>query len=46
MLGIAYNLGGGVGTYVQMRDFDIEDGVETTSETAPQVIFAGISLGF
>ena len=45
-VGISYNLGGGVGTYLQMSDFDINDGDAMTSETSPQVIFAGISIGF
>jgi len=44
--GISYNLGGGVGTYIQMSDYDINDGDSMTTETSPQVIFAGISLGF
>jgi hypothetical protein len=45
-IGISYNLGGGVGTYVQMSDYDISDGKADTTEISPQVIFAGISLGF
>jgi hypothetical protein len=45
-IGISYNLGGGVGTYIQMSDYDINDGNSMTTETSPQVIFAGISLGF
>ena len=45
-IGISYNLGGGVGTYIQMSDYDINDGNADTTEVSPQVIFAGISLGF
>jgi hypothetical protein len=45
-IGISYNLGGGVGTYIQMSDYDINDGDSMTTEISPQVIFAGISLGF
>ena len=45
-IGISYNLGGGVGTFLQMSDYDVNDGDPATSETSPQVIFAGISLGF
>ncbi|PPR27799.1 MAG: hypothetical protein CFH31_01319, partial [Alphaproteobacteria bacterium MarineAlpha9_Bin1] len=45
-IGISYNLGGGVGTYIQMSDYDINDGKANTIEISPQVIFAGISLGF
>ena len=45
-MGIGYNLGGGVGTFLQLSDFDINDGIQTTSETSPQVIFAGINIGF
>jgi len=44
--GIGYNLGGGVNTYLQLSDFDINDGVQTTTEVSPQVIFAGINVGF
>ena len=44
--GIGYNLGGGVGTYIQMSDFDNNDGDSMTTETSPQVVFAGINVGF
>ena len=46
MIGIAYALGGGVNTYVQLSDYDNNDGNSMTSETNPQVVFAGMSLGF
>jgi len=45
-IGISYNLGGGVGTFLQMSDYDVSDGKADTTEISPQVIFAGISLGF
>jgi len=45
-MGIGYNLGGGVGTYIQLSDFDVNDGDSMTSETSPQVVFAGINIGF
>jgi len=45
-MGIGYNLGGGVGTYIQLSDFDNNDGDSMTTEVSPQVIFAGINIGF
>ena len=45
-MGIGYNLGGGVGTYIQLSDFDNNDGDSMTSETSPQVVLAGINIGF
>jgi hypothetical protein len=45
-MGIGYNLGGGVGTFIQLSDFDNNDGDAMTTETSPQVIFAGINIGF
>jgi hypothetical protein len=45
-MGIGYNLGGGVNTYLQLSDFDVNDGDSMTTETSPQVIFAGINVGF
>ena len=46
MLGIGYNMGGGVNTYVQLSNIDHSDGDHATTEVDPQVLFAGISLGF
>ena len=45
-LGFGYALGGGVSTYIQYSDYDIDDGVQTTTEVSPQVVVMGISLGF
>jgi len=45
-MGIGYNLGGGVGTFLQLSDYDINDGDAATTEVSPQVIFAGINVGF
>ena len=44
--GIGYNLGGGVNTWVQLDDIDHSDGDHATTEVDPQIIMAGISLGF
>jgi len=46
MLGIGYNMGGGVNTYIQLSNLDHTDGDQMTAEVDPQVLFAGISLGF
>jgi len=46
MLGIAYDMGGGVSTYVQLSDNNHTDGDHATDEADPQVLFAGISIGF
>jgi len=46
MIGIGYNMGGGVSTYVQLSNNDHSDGDHATTEVDPQVLFAGISLGF
>jgi hypothetical protein len=46
MIGIGYNMGGGVGTYVQLSNIDHTDGDHATAEVDPQVLFAGITLGF
>ena len=43
---IGYNLGGGVGTWLSLSDFDNNDGDSMTSETSPQVVLAGINIGF
>ena len=46
MIGVGYNMGGGVSTYIQLNNMDHTDGDHATTETDPQVLFAGISLGF
>jgi len=45
-LAIGYNLGGGVGTWLSLSDYDNNDGNSMTTETSPQVVLAGISIGF
>ena len=45
-LGIGYDMGGGVSTYVQLSNNDHSDGDHATTEVDPQVLFAGISIGF
>jgi hypothetical protein len=44
--GIGYDMGGGVNTYVQFSDNDHDDGDLVTNEADPQVLFAGINIGF
>jgi len=46
MLGIGYDMGGGISTYVQLSNNDHSDGDHATTEVDPQVLFAGISIGF
>jgi len=46
MIGIGYDMGGGVNTYVQLSNGDHSDGDHVTTEIDPQVLFMGISLGF
>ena len=46
MIGLGYNMGGGVNTFVQLSNNDHSDGDHATTEVDPQVLFAGISLGF
>ena len=46
MFSVGYNMGGGVNTYVQLSNNDHDDGDHATTEVDPQVLFAGISLGF
>ena len=46
MVGVGYNMGGGVSTYIQLNNMDHTDGDHATTEVDPQVLFAGISLGF
>ena len=46
MIGIGYNMGGGVNSFIQLNNIDHTDGDHATTEVDPQVLFAGISLGF
>ena len=46
IIGIGYNLGGGVSTNLQLSNIDHTDGDHATTEADPQVLFANISLGF
>jgi len=46
MIGLGYDLGGGVNSYVQLSNLDHTDGDHATTEVDPQVLFMGISLGF
>ena len=46
MVGLGYDMGGGVSTYVQLSNNDHTDGDHATTEVDPQVLFAGISIGF
>jgi hypothetical protein len=45
-VGIGYDMGGGVSTYIQLSTNEHSDGDLATTEVNPQVLFAGISLGF
>jgi hypothetical protein len=45
-VGVGYDMGGGVNTFVQLSSNDHDDGNVVTSEVDPKVLFAGISLGF
>jgi len=45
-IGVGYNMGGGISTYIQLSDNDHSDGDHATTEVDPQVLFAGISIGF
>jgi hypothetical protein len=45
-IGIGYDMGGGVSSFVQLSNNDHSDGDHATTEVDPQVLFAGISLGF
>ena len=44
--GLGYDLGGGVNTWVQLDNVDHSDGDHATTEADPQILMAGISLGF
>jgi hypothetical protein len=46
MIGIGYDMGGGVSSYVQLSSNDHSDGDHATTEVDPQVLFAGINIGF
>jgi len=46
LLGIAYNMGGGVNTFLQLSNNDHSDGDHATTEADPTIVFAGITLGF
>jgi len=46
MVGLGYDMGGGVSTYVQLSNNDHSDGDHATTEVDPQVLFAGVSIGF
>jgi len=45
-VGVGYDMGGGVNTFVQLSSNDHDDGNVVTNEADPKVLFAGISLGF
>jgi hypothetical protein len=46
MIGIGYDMGGGINTYIQLSSNDHSDGDFVTTEVDPQVLFAGINIGF
>jgi len=47
ILGIGYNMGGGVNTFVQYNQMDHTDGNHATAtDVDPSVLIAGITLGF
>jgi len=47
ILGVGYNMGGGVGTFVQYNQMTHSDGNHaTTTDVDPSVLIAGITLGF
>jgi len=46
MIGLGYDMGGGISTYVQLSNNNHEDGNVSTNEVNPQVLFAGINIGF
>jgi len=46
MIGVGYDMGGGVNSYIQLSNGDHSDGDHATDEADPQVLFMGISLGF
>ena len=44
--GLGYDIGGGVNTWVQFDNISHSDGNHATTEADPQLLMAGISLGF
>ena len=44
--GLGYDLGGGVNSWVQLDNIEHSDGDHATTEADPQILMAGISLGF
>ena len=46
MIGLGYDMGGGVNSYIQLSNGEHTDGDHATTEVDPQVLFMGISLGF
>jgi len=46
MIGLGYDMGGGISTYIQLSNNDHTDGNPLTAEVDPQVLFAGINIGF
>jgi hypothetical protein len=47
MLGLGYNMGGGVNTFIQYNSMSHTDGTHTTvTDVDPSVLLVGISLGF
>jgi hypothetical protein len=46
MIGLGYDMGGGVNSYIQLSNGDHTDGDHSSTEVDPQVLFMGISLGF
>jgi hypothetical protein len=47
ILGVGYNMGGGVNTFVQYNQMSHTDGTHaTTTDVDPSVLIAGITLGF
>jgi hypothetical protein len=45
-IGVGYDMGGGVNSFLQLTNFDHNDGDHATTEVDPQVLFAGINIGF
>jgi hypothetical protein len=45
-VGIGYDLGGGVNTFLQLTNYTHSDGDHATNEADPQILIGGISLGF
>ena len=47
MVGVGYNMGGGVNSFVQFNNMDYDDGnVLTATDTNPSTLSMGITLGF